>query len=147
MSKGSYRVPELGDPHAAWGELERVPAECQDETIVLLVRHEIYMELEQWDEAAEIAQFLIQKVPDEPFHYINLAMAEVKRSGFQTAENILQQALKAFPDHPNINYNLACYSAQLGKIEEAKRLLAIAIELDPIFRELALEDEDLKPIW
>ena len=73
--------------------------------------------------------------------------AEVKKSGYEVAEGILREALVTFPDHPNIHYNLACYSARLGKIEEAKRLLAIAIELDPIFKEPSLEDEDLKAIW
>jgi hypothetical protein len=59
----------------------------------------------------------------------------------------MRDALATFPDHPNINYNLGCYSARLGKIEEARRLVAIAIELDPIFKEPSLEDEDLKTIW
>ena len=71
----------------------------------------------------------------------------MKKSGCGVAEGTLREAIVTFHDHHNINYNLACCSAQLGKIEEAKRLLAIAIELGQIFKEPSLEDEDLKLIW
>jgi predicted Zn-dependent protease len=145
--KAAIGFLELGDPYAAWDELEQIPAEYRAESIVLVMRYEVYMALERWDEAVEIAQHLVKTDPSEPMLFVNLAMAEVKKSGYGVAEGILREALKAFPHHPNINYNLACYSAQLGKVEEAKRLLAIAIELDPIFREASLEDEDLVGIW
>jgi len=145
--KAAIGFLELGDPYAAWDELEQIPAEYRAESIVLVMRYEVYMALERWEEAVEIAQHLVKTDASEPMLFINLAMAEVKKSGYGVAEGILREALVTFPDHPNIHYNLACYSARLGKIEEAKRLLAIAIELDPIFKEPSLEDEDLKAIW
>lgn len=145
--KAAIGFLELGDPHSAWDELEQIPAENRAESVVLIMRYEIYMALERWDEAVEIARHLVKTDPDEPMLFINLAMAEVKKSGYKVAEGILRDALATFPDHPNINYNLGCYSARLGKIEEARRLVAIAIELDPIFKEPSLEDDDLKGIW
>jgi hypothetical protein len=44
-------------------------------------------------------------------------------------------------------YNLSCYAAVDGRTVEAKSLLSKAIELDPDFKQLALEDEDLAGIW
>ena len=40
-----------------------------------------------------------------------------------------------------------CYASVAGRMEEAKERLRHAIELDKEARELALEDEDLKPLW
>ena len=145
--KAAIGFLELGDPLAAWDELEQIPAEYRAESIVLVMRYEIYMALEKWDEAVEIARYLVKAVPDEPLLFVNLGMAEVKKTGYEAGEGILREALVTFPDHPNLIYNLACYCAQVGKIEEAKQLLAKAIELDPVFKEPSLEDEDLKAIW
>ena len=105
--KAAIGFLELGDPLAAWDELEQIPAENRAEHVVLVIRHEIYMALERWNEAVEIAQHLVQADPDEPMLFVNLAMAEVKKSGYGVAEGILRDALVTFPDHPNINYNLA----------------------------------------
>ena len=74
-------------------------------------------------------------------------MAERRHAGLETAESTLLRARDQFPKEPLIHYNLACYAAQLGRIDDAKALLATAITLDPVFKEMALEDEDLKAIW
>ena len=46
-----------------------------------------------------------------------------------------------------IAFNLACYASVAGRMEEAKERVRHAIELEKEARKLALEDEDLKPIW
>jgi hypothetical protein len=46
-----------------------------------------------------------------------------------------------------VKNNLACYSAQLGRVEDVRVPLARAIELNPVFKELSLQDEDLAEIW
>ena len=46
-----------------------------------------------------------------------------------------------------IAFNLAFYASVAGRMEEAKERLRHAIELDEEARKLALEDEDLKPLW
>jgi tetratricopeptide (TPR) repeat protein len=43
-------------------------------------------------------------------------------------------------------YHLACIEAKAGRLEDAKEHLARAIELDPKFREIAAEDDDLKEV-
>jgi hypothetical protein len=44
-------------------------------------------------------------------------------------------------------FNLACYASVAGHMEEAKARLQQAIDLDNAIRRLALDDEDLRPIW
>ena len=46
-----------------------------------------------------------------------------------------------------IAFNLACYASVTGRMEEAKERLRNAIELDNSVRILALDDEDLRPLW
>ena len=62
-------------------------------------------------------------------------------------EKTLLHALAQFPNEGIIYYNLACYAAVDSRTVEAKSLLSKAIELDPAFKQLAVDDEDLKGIW
>ena len=45
------------------------------------------------------------------------------------------------------HYNLGCYDATLGNIEEAQAHLRTSFKLDNKFREYARTDPDLKPVW
>ena len=58
--------------------------------------------------------------------------------------------IRAQAIHPKaamIALNLACYASVAGRMEEAKERLRHSIELDKDIRELALDDEDLRPLW
>jgi hypothetical protein len=46
-----------------------------------------------------------------------------------------------------IAFNLACYASVTGRMEDPKERLRNAIELDKAIRGLAIDDDDLKPIW
>ena len=63
------------------------------------------------------------------------------------AEAILLRVQAIHPKVAMIAFNLACYASVAGRMEEAKERLRLAIELDKAARKLALEDEDLKPLW
>ena len=60
---------------------------------------------------------------------------------------ILLRAQAIHPKIAMIAFNLACYASVTGRMEEAKERLRHAIELDKDIRGLALDDEDLKPLW
>ena len=138
---------ELGDPDSAWEELELIPAEERAHPVVLRMRVYIYREKARWMEMAEIARHLTQIETQEPEHWTNRAWAERRHVGLETAEETLLLARELFPKEPLVHYNLACYAAQLGRIDDAKALLATALTLDPVFKEMALEDEDLAGVW
>jgi tetratricopeptide (TPR) repeat protein len=138
---------ELGAPDSAWEELEGIPAEDRAHPIVLRMRAYIYRDKGKWMEMAEIARHLTEIEPQQPEHWTNRAWAERRHQGLQTAEATLLLAREQFPKEPLIHYNLACYSAKLGKLDDAKSLLATAIKIDPVFKGMALENEDLAGIW
>jgi predicted Zn-dependent protease len=138
---------ELGDPDAAWEELESIPAEERAHPVVLRMRVQVYRAKERWMEMAEVARHLTEIEPDQPAHWIDRAWAERRHLGIPTAQETLLIARDRFPQEGIIHYNLACYEAVQGKRDEAKVSLARAVELEASFKGIALEDEDLKGIW
>lgn len=138
---------ELGDPDSAWEELESIPAEDRAHQAVLWTRLEIYRKKHRWDGMVEIAQHLVNASPDNPIHWLDLAWAQRRGINLPIAEKTLVEASGRFPNEATIHFNLSCYLCLQGKIEESKERLKRAIDLDPSFREIALDDEDLKDLW
>ena len=74
-------------------------------------------------------------------------------TAYAIAENDLDGAIDELnaglverPDHPPLHYHLACINARAGRLDEARRQLARALELDPELKKWADEDEDLAAI-
>ncbi len=65
------------------------------------------------------------------------------------AKLLLDEAAKLFPGDSMIHYNLACYNAQLGQLDAAQEHLDKSYELGDAkqIKLMALDDEDLKPLW
>lgn len=65
------------------------------------------------------------------------------------AKALLLEAAKLFPEDGMIQYNLACYCAQLGQLDAAQEHLNKSYELGDAqqIKLMALDDEDLKPLW
>ena len=55
----------------------------------------------------------------------------------------IDAGLAAKPDHPPLLYHRACINAKAGRLEDARRELDRALELDPELKRWADEDEDL----
>jgi hypothetical protein len=52
-----------------------------------------------------------------------------------------------FPDDPALLLNLACYCAQLGRLEECKAWFTKAMAIDEhTVKRAAIDDPDLKPL-
>ena len=65
----------------------------------------------------------------------------------ESAEAILLRARELHHDNAMIEFNLACDASVAGRFEEAKERLKRAVELDKQFLKLAIDDEDLPPLW
>lgn len=131
----------------AAAEFALVPAEERDATTALQVGLRLSMETGDWAAARRMAQALRDRVPLEPTYWVQLAFATRRAEGIENARAVLRESLGHFPKIAVIPFNLACYECQLGHEDEALALLGKAFSLDGSFREIALEDEDLKPLW
>lgn len=143
---------ELGNHAEAGNELARVSLEHLDHPDVLELRWAVCAEGRSWAAAAEVAGRLVAIAPDRVSGWVHRAYAERRRrgGGLPKAEALLRPALERFPKDSLIPYNLACYAAQLGRLDDAWSLLqrAMSVEKDPQdIRRRALADSDLEPLW
>ena len=138
---------ELGMYQAAYDELDDLPADAKASLEVLEFRVEILHKMNAWDLSREVSRFLRSTSPENSQYVIWEAYAARRISGIEAAEKVLLDAMDDHKGEPIIHYNLACYAAQLGKITEAGAHLAKAIEIDPSVRLMALDDNDLEPLW
>jgi hypothetical protein len=122
-------------------ELEEIVAE------VLTVRLEIYLGLEKWELMLTVADRLAALEPDNVQWSISLAFATRRAQSIEAAKSILLSAVERHPKEPILHYNLACYECQLGDIGVAKARLQHACKLSEKCRLMALDDEDLEPLW
>jgi Flp pilus assembly protein TadD len=116
-------------------------------TEVLGARVVLYIAAKKWDMAAAVASHLVKVEPENEAWWINFADSVRRSEGVEKAEAILLRAQAMHPKVAMIAFNLACYASVTGRMEEAKERLRNAIELDKDIRGLAIDDEDLKPLW
>ena len=114
---------------------------------VLGARVVLYMAAKKWDMVAAVASHLVKVDPQTPGWWISLAYAVRRTESVEKAEAILLRAQAIHPKVAMIAFTLACYASVAGRMEEAKERLRHAIDLDKDIRGLALDDEDLKPLW
>ena len=127
--------------------LEEMEPEDKTRNEVLYARVDIYLAAKKWDMAAAVATHLVKADPGNPAAWINLAYAVRRAENVGAAEEILLKARALHPKSALIAFNLACYASVAGHMEEAKARLQHAIDLDKEIRRLALDDEDLRPLW
>ena len=138
---------ELGMHLDANDELEQISPEYRASPPALAIRLQIYRALKKWELMQIVAVQLVKADPNEVQWAISLAYATRRAESIPAAKCILENAVENHAKEPLLHYNLACYECQLGNMEQAKQRLTKAFNLDPNCRLMALEDEDLEPLW
>jgi tetratricopeptide (TPR) repeat protein len=133
----SEAAAELGQVDPAYLALEQ--------TVVLQLC--VYAGLHKWKQAHKLATALGRQDPNNPQWPIWAASATCRLQSVEAAKGILLKALVTHPDNANIHYNLSCYETRLQHFRTAQRHLARAIQLDPRFKLVAMDDADLEPLW
>jgi tetratricopeptide (TPR) repeat protein len=128
-------------------ELEEIDPFCRHLPGVLLARLATYHGLKKWELLAVVAKKLAEWNSKEPSLLIELAYATRRTESIHAAHAILTRAASLHPADATIQFNLACYEAQMGRLELAKTHLKRAIQIDAKFKLLALEVSDLEPLW
>lgn len=132
-------------------ELDALPDSARSHPAVLDVQFAVLGESNQWDDALAIAELEVSLHPDRPGGWIHRAFAARRRPGgtIEEAYQLLLPAFDRFPEEVVIPYNLACYRAQQDHLDEAWRWFAIAVAFGDLknLKEMARNDEDLKPLW
>ena len=127
--------------------LEEIEPEEKTRNEVLGARVNLYMTAKKWDTAAAVASHLVKVRPENADWWISLAYAVRRTDCVENAEAILLREQAIHPKVALIAFNLAFYVSVTGRMEEAKAEPRHAIALDKDVRRLAIDDEDLEPLW
>ena len=139
----------LGDCKSALAELEFIAPVMRSHPDVLAVRCDIYTATMKWPAVVAVAWALVRLIPDKPSGWVRRSFALHGLKQTQQAFDLLLPAAEKFPEIPTIPYNLACYCAQLGKLEEARRWLRQSYEIGnaKMLKMVARYDPDLAPLF
>jgi Flp pilus assembly protein TadD len=143
---------ELGNPTEAGEEIARISSDAIAHPDVLEVRWQICAATQSWDAATPVGEQLVSAAPERVSGWIHRAYAirRATHGGLQKAWEALLPAASLFPKDPLIAYNLACYAAQFGRLDDAWEWLTKALSLADdaqAMKEMALADHDLEPLW
>lgn len=141
----------LGSPLEALAEFEKLSGSSRMDPDVLEIKWIILARAGRWNEAHDVAGVLVRMEPDRPFGWIHLAYCARRIPGgsLESAWSFLRPAFDRFPKEKIIPYNLACYAAQMGRLDEAWTWFLRAVDMakDPRdLKALALADADLAPL-
>jgi hypothetical protein len=143
---------ELGNHVEAGNEIARVQPKFLNHPDVLEVRWAVCSAGQSWDAALAVAELLVTVTPEcaTGWIYRAYALRRVKQGGLHLAWAALRPAHDKFPKEQVISYNLACYAAQFGQLDEAWEWLHKAMkeagDIQPL-KKMALADADLRPLW
>ena len=139
---------ELGNHLEANAELEEIAAPLRSHPFVLEVRWAVCSQAKKWEDCVEVGHAIVRLVPDHEFGWIRRSFALHELGRTFEAYELLQPAAPQFPQEWSIPYNLACYCAQLGRLEESQVWLKQAMTIDAEeIQAAAVDDPDLKPLW
>jgi tetratricopeptide (TPR) repeat protein len=137
---------ELEMPDEALRELDVLSPEDQAREEVQQMRLFVFMRARRWDDALDVCARLRRERPDCTTGYIHGAFCLHEIGRTLEAKQLLLTGPACLLREPTYHYNLGCYDAVLGNLDEASHHLETSFQLDKKFRELAKYDPDLKAV-
>jgi hypothetical protein len=141
---------ELGNVAEAEAEFQAIPSELRAHPDVLEVEFALQAHRLDWTAALLAAERLVKVAPGRASGWLHRSYAarRVPTGGLAAAWEALLPAAEKFPKEPVIAYNLSCYAAQLGRLDDAWHWLkrASAIGGKGAIAGMALADDDLEPL-
>ncbi|MBL9114711.1 MAG: hypothetical protein JNJ83_06850 [Verrucomicrobiaceae bacterium] len=134
---------ELGLHEEARVELAALPAILHERADVLELRLLCHMAARDWQSAFGLATKLCSTEPAEPGGFIHAAYCLHEMGRTAEAMELLVKGPASLRQKAVYFYNLGCYSACLGMVDQALTLLEQAFQRKPALRKDARHDPDL----
>ena len=137
---------ELGLSDLAWEELtcleehDRSLPEVQEFILSLLIREN------RWEEAVAAGSGLCNEPAMPPSIFIHTAFALHELGRTAEARAVLVGGPPSLRSDPLFHYNMACYLAVSGDLQDAEVCLRTAFQMDPKLRAHAATDPDLRSL-
>ncbi len=137
---------ELEMPDEALLEIDALSPKDQLREEVLQVRLFIVIRAKRWDAALTVCARLRATSPEGATGYIHGAFCLHEMGRTPEAKQLLLEGPPSLLSEPTYHYNLGCYDAVLGNLDEAAQHLETSFQMDRKFREIAKYDPDLKAV-
>jgi predicted Zn-dependent protease len=137
---------DLGMYDDALAELDELDPDEQERLETLRMRAEIVLRKRDWRSALRLSLKACQLYPNESSGFIHAAFCLHELGRTQDAKQTLLDGPAKLLDEPVYYYNLGCYDAVLGNLDQAKAYLHASFRLDKSFRDMAKNDPDLERI-
>ena len=138
---------ELGLYRDAWDHLERISPPGRDHPAASALCLDILGALGRWDDAARWGVGYCKEWPEHGVLFLKTATAFMRLDDYRPASDLLSRGPETLREQAEYYYLAARCSSRLGKIKEAKVALQACFERDKSYRQLALDDADLEPVW
>jgi Flp pilus assembly protein TadD len=125
-------------------ELDLLPEDLRTKEPCLGLKVAALMAGRRWEEACSVCARLREASPEGTTGYIHGAFCLHELGQTSEARTLLLGGPKSLLQEPTFHYNLGCYAAVLGDLEEARRHLETSFLMDKKFREIARRDPDLR---
>ena len=137
----------LGLLNEAFDELEALEGEERNALDVLETRAELHLASKQWAMVIANAEPVARAKPTSEEAWINWAYALSELNQVEEAKAVLRDA-EPFHGRTSsvLHYNLACYHCLLGELDEAKRRLKVACQMEKQWKTAAKTDPDLQAL-
>ncbi len=137
---------ELGMRRESIGELNAIERDLQNRPEVLQLRLHHLMHEKRWTQALRISQKLCRAAPDCTAGFLHAGFCLHELGKTAQAKAVLLRGPAALREEPIYYYNMGCYDALLGNLNDARAHLEVSFEMDETFRELAKRDPDLEAV-
>ena len=137
---------ELDMADEALREIDSISPKDQLREEVLQMRLFVVMRAKRWEEALSVCARLRATSTGSVTGYIHGAFCLHEVGRTMEAKELLVGGPSTLQHEPTYHYNLGCYHAVLGNLDEAARHLETSFEMDQKFREIAKYDPDLKAV-
>jgi predicted Zn-dependent protease len=117
---------ELGNPHEAREELDRIPVAQRLHPDALYLRWQISAELNEWSRCLAIARALTEHAPEDPRGWMALARCFQQKGKLEKAYRIAIDHVTRFPASWQMLYQTARYACLTGRPGQAQYYLELA---------------------
>jgi len=145
--QAAHGYHDLDMMEEAWHSLRSLTPAEREAAPALEIEVILWLKERNWTKGMEISQRLCESDPTACSGYIHQAYCLHELGQTAEARQTLLRGPKALREEAIYHYNMGCYQAQLGDLDDARRLLRRSFELDPKLSQTAKRDPDLAGLW
>lgn len=127
-------------------ELDNLPPPEREGEAAQHMRLFILMRERHWNDALVICERLRDEQPNNTTGFIHAAFCLHEMGRTSEARQLLLSGPRELLEEPTYHYNMGCYAAVLGDLEEARQHLDDSFKMDKKFRTIAKLDPDLHAV-